>query len=111
MSQQGTSPPSAAQGRPEPGETGWVEGLGVDPARGTTQQDKGNTRMELPPDAYILDDQKDTFALRGNKYNTEGSKAIVEVNQYRMTKFDYSKDIHQYDVSKLSSPYRWSTGG
>ncbi|KAG6053290.1 hypothetical protein E4U32_007725, partial [Claviceps aff. humidiphila group G2b] len=91
MSQQGTSPPSAAEGRPEPGETGWVEGLWVDP--------QGNTRMELPSDAYILDN--DTFALRGNnanKYNTEGSKAIVEVNQYRMTKFDYSKDIHQYDV-------------
>ncbi|KAG6237720.1 hypothetical protein E4U25_002418 [Claviceps purpurea] len=98
MSQQGISPPSAAEGRPQPGETGWVEGLGVDPARGTTQQDKGNTRMELPPDAYILDDQKDTFALRGNKYNTEGAKAMVEVNQYRMTKFDFSKDIHQYDV-------------
>ncbi|KAG6298431.1 hypothetical protein E4U09_000824, partial [Claviceps aff. purpurea] len=98
MSQQGISPPSAAEGRPELGVTGWVEGLGVDPARGTAQQDKGNTRMELPPDAYILDDQKDTFALRGNKYNTEGAKAMVEVNQYRMTKFDFSKDIHQYDV-------------
>ncbi|KAG5959309.1 hypothetical protein E4U56_005050 [Claviceps arundinis] len=91
MSQQGTSPPSAAEGRPEPGETGWVEGLWVDP--------QGNTRMELPSDAYILDN--DTFALRGNnanKYNTEGSKAIVEVNQYRMTKFDCIEDIHQYDV-------------
>ncbi|KAG6045228.1 hypothetical protein E4U39_002591 [Claviceps sp. Clav50 group G5] len=98
MYQQGISSPSAAEDRPEPGETGWVEGLGVDPARGTAQQDKGNTRMELPPDAYILDDQKDIFSLRGNKYNTEGSKAMVEVNQYRMTKFDYSKDIHQYDV-------------
>ncbi|KAG6053508.1 hypothetical protein E4U32_007534 [Claviceps aff. humidiphila group G2b] len=101
MSQQGTSPSSAAQGRAEPGETRWVvrvEALGVDPARGTAQQNEGNTRMELPPDAYILHRKKDTFALRGNKYNTEGSKAIVEVNQYRMTKFDYSKDIHQYDV-------------
>ncbi|KAG6264982.1 hypothetical protein E4U47_006588 [Claviceps purpurea] len=104
MSQQGISLPSAAEasaqpeGRPEPGETGWVEGLGVDPAKSIAQQDKGNTRMELPPDAYILDDQKDKFALRGNKYNTEKNKAIVEVNQYRMTKFDFSKDIHQYDV-------------
>ncbi|KAG6103770.1 hypothetical protein E4U14_006116 [Claviceps sp. LM454 group G7] len=103
MSQQGTSPSSAAQGRAEPGETRWVvrvEALGVDPARGTAQQNEGNTRMELPPDAYILHRKKDTFALRGNKYNTEGSKAIVEVNQYQMTKFDYNlnKNIHQYDV-------------
>ncbi|KAG6012482.1 hypothetical protein E4U43_007782 [Claviceps pusilla] len=109
MSQRGRSPaPSAAApsgsrtgsaapsaGRP----SGWVAGPGFDPARSTTQQDKGNTRMELPPDAYVLDAQKDIFALRGNKYNTDGSKAIVEVNQYRMTKFDFAKKIFQYDVS------------
>lgn len=58
--------------------------------------------MELPPDAYVLDAQKDMFALRGNKFNTEGSKAIVEVNQYRMTKFDFSKKIYQYDASTSS---------
>ncbi|KAG6021931.1 hypothetical protein E4U41_002359, partial [Claviceps citrina] len=44
----------------------------------------------------MLDDQTDIFALRGNKFNTEGSKIILEVdqhrqvNQYRMTKFNFA---------------------
>ncbi|QPH10460.1 hypothetical protein C2857_001778 [Epichloe festucae Fl1] len=86
MSQRGPSPsPSAAAspgsrtGSPGPGAPGWVAGPGFDPARSSTQIEGGNTRMELPPDAYVLDAQKDMFALRGNKFNTEGSKAIVEV--------------------------------
>lgn len=54
--------------------------------------------MELPPDAYVTEGQKDLFALRGNKFNTEGSNAVVEVNQYRMKKFDFAKKIYQYDV-------------
>lgn len=54
--------------------------------------------MELPPDAYVPDTQKSMFALRGNRVNTEGKPSIVEVNQYRMKAFDFSKKIHQYDV-------------
>ncbi|KAG5948403.1 hypothetical protein E4U53_006296 [Claviceps sorghi] len=109
MSQRGHSPaPSVAAssgsriGSPAPqGSTpaGWAAGPGFDPARSNTQQEKGNTRMELPPDAYVVDAQKDIFALRGNKFNTEGSKAIIEVNQYRMKKFDFAKKIFQYDVT------------
>lgn len=56
--------------------------------------------MELPPDAYVLDTSKDIFALRGKKYNTEGSPAVVEVNQYRMKRFDFKSKIYQYDVSR-----------
>lgn len=55
--------------------------------------------MELPADAYIMDTKKSQFALRENKFNTEGKKEMIEVNQYRMTKFDFSKKIYQYDVS------------
>ncbi|KAG6027619.1 hypothetical protein E4U41_000880 [Claviceps citrina] len=108
MSQRGRSPAPPAPGpsgsghgspaRPGSGAAGWIAGPGFDPARGTSSQSKGNTRMELPPDAYVLDDQKEIFALRGNKFNTEGSKIIVEVNQYRMTKFNFAMKIYQYDV-------------
>lgn len=41
------------------------------------------------------------FATRGNKFNTEGRAEKVEVNQFRMTKFDFSKKIYQYDVSRF----------
>lgn len=58
--------------------------------------------MELPPDAYISnEDHKDVFATRGNKLNTEGRMEKVEVNQFRMTKFDFNKRIYQYDVSSI----------
>lgn len=60
--------------------------------------------MELPPDAYLSnEDRKDVFAIRGNKFNTEGRAEKVEVNQFRMTKFDFGKKIYQYDVSKVGS--------
>lgn len=55
--------------------------------------------MELPPDAYVSETKKDLFTLRGKNYNTEGTMTKIEVNQYRMTKFDFKKDIFQYDVS------------
>ena len=55
--------------------------------------------MELPPDAYLAGQNQDAFALRGDKFNTEGSNAMVQVNQYRMKKFNFSKKIQQYDVS------------
>lgn len=56
--------------------------------------------MELPPDAFFINEaQKDVFAVRDNKFNTEGRQETVEVNQFRMTKFDFNKKIYQYDVS------------
>ena len=96
------SPARSAAG---PGQPGWTQGPGFDPARMGTAK-KGNTRMELPPDAYVLDSKKSMFTLRGNKLNTEGSPAVVEVNQYRMTKFDFTKKIYQYDVSNVGT-YRF----
>ncbi|GAO18386.1 uncharacterized protein UV8b_05404 [Ustilaginoidea virens] len=100
-SQSGSGPPGSRPGTPAPsgpGASGWKAGPGYDPAKMTTHKMIENTRMELPPDAFVLDEQKDVFALRGNKLNSEGSKAIIEVNQYRMTKFDFNKKIYQYDV-------------
>ena len=57
--------------------------------------------MELPPDAYVSETKKDLFTLRGKRLNTEGKAESVEVNQYRMTKFDFTKKIYQYDVSSF----------
>jgi eukaryotic translation initiation factor 2C len=95
---QSVQSPSRSQG---PGPTSdWVQGPGHDPARPAGQrQEKGNTRLELPPDAYVSDTQKDKFVFRGNKFNTEGKPADMLVNQYRMTKFNFSRKIYQYDVS------------
>lgn len=67
---------------------------GVAPADKAT-----NTRMELPPDAYVSATSKSMFALRGNKLNTEGRETDIQVNQYRMKRFDFNKKIYQYDVS------------
>lgn len=119
MSERGRSPPrsgpgSASGGRgpsPSPSRSaasgaappaGWKPGLGFDPAR-PKDQEKGNTRMELPPDAYVSETKKDLFLLRGKNLNTEGKPAKVGLNQYRMTKFDFKKKIYQYDVSNLPS--------
>lgn len=72
--------------------------MGFDPAKPAASAEKPfNNRLELPPDAYSAN--KDMFTLRGNKLNTEGRPAPVEVNQYRMKKLDLSKKIYQYDVS------------
>lgn len=97
-----TSPARSAAVGAGPG--GFVKGPGFDPARMGSQgiQEKGNTRMELPPDAYVSDTKKDMFALRGNRLNSEGKPAQVQVNQLRMSKFDFQKKIYQYDVSSLS---------
>lgn len=64
--------------------------------------------MELPADAYITDTKKSQFALRENRFNTEGKKEMVEINQYRMKNFDFSKKIYQYDVSL---PQFWGLRG
>ncbi|KAF4967182.1 hypothetical protein FZEAL_10568 [Fusarium zealandicum] len=83
---------------------GWTPSIGFDPAKPQRQEDKGNTRMELPPDAYVSETKKDLFTLRGKKFNTEGKPEQMEVNQYRMTKFDFSKKIYQYDVFLSPNP-------
>lgn len=62
-------------------------------------QQQTNTRMELPPDAYVSDTKKSLFPLRGNKFNSEGRQEVIEVNQYRMTNFDFGKKIYQFDES------------
>ncbi|PHH72721.1 hypothetical protein CDD80_4302 [Ophiocordyceps camponoti-rufipedis] len=96
----GASPTRSASGSQPGAPGGRVVPLGFDPAKPASKPDnKGNTRMELPADAYVADTQKSIFALRGNKLNTEGKPAIIEVNQYRMKTFDFSKKIYQYDVT------------
>lgn len=88
---------SGSQGSP----SGWKKGMGFDPAKPADDKSKGNTRMELPADAYSSN--RDMFSLRGNKFNTEGKPEQMQVNQYRMKKIDLSKKIHQYDVSAQPS--------
>lgn len=92
----GSRPPSRAQSPGPP--SGYPQGIGYDPAKPTSSDDRGNTRMELPPDAYVADIKKSSFALRGKKLNSEGSPAALQVNQYRMTKFDPNVKVYQYDV-------------
>ncbi|RDA87368.1 hypothetical protein CP532_6980 [Ophiocordyceps camponoti-leonardi (nom. inval.)] len=117
MSDRGRSPPPKAGGSPsgsrgaspapsaarpaQPGAPpGRVVPMGFDPAKPAGKKaPQGNTRMELPADAYVADTQKSIFALRGNKLNTEGKPITIEVNQIRMKSFDFSKKIYQYDVS------------
>ncbi|TQW08035.1 CFIA complex component Rna14 [Cordyceps javanica] len=98
----GASPARTAAS--QPGQPGWTQGPGFDPARLGPARKAGNTRMELPPDAYVSDTRKSMFTLRGNNLNTEGSPATIEINQYRMTKFDFSKKIYQYDVALSPDP-------
>lgn len=81
---------------------GFPQSLGYDPAKPTGQDDKGNTRMELPPDAYVADSKKSLFAQRGKKLNSEGSPTNLQVNQYRMTKFNPNVKIFQFDVCYLT---------
>lgn len=80
--------------------------MGFDPAKSAPKEEKGNTRMELPADAYITATAKSEFVMRDNRFNTEGKPTFVEVNQYRMKSFDFSKKIYQYDVCTLHSQLR-----
>lgn len=98
------SPARSAQQGP----AGYPPALGQDPGRiesANSGKRAGNTRMELPPDAYVtgLPKESSAFTLRQNNLNTEGQPAMVEVNQYRMTKFNFDKKIYQYDVSTTRS--------
>jgi eukaryotic translation initiation factor 2C len=94
------SPARSASGSAAGGAAiGYQKPLGFDPAKPQGQDAQGNTRMELPPDAYVSETKKDLFTLRNGRFNTEGKAEQIEVNQYRMTKFDYNKKIYQYDVS------------
>ncbi|KAL6893135.1 Piwi domain-containing protein [Trichoderma longibrachiatum] len=97
---------SPAQGSQSGGsKPGWAPSMGFDPAKPESKDRKGNTRMELPADAFLdNEDQKDVFAVRGKNLNTEGRPEMVEVNQLRMTKFDFSKRIYQYDVVLSPEP-------
>lgn len=56
--------------------------------------------MELPPEAYSFDNNKDMFCLRGNKYNSEGVQDSVLSNSIRITSMNLEKKIHQFDVSR-----------
>ncbi|KAF4453519.1 hypothetical protein F53441_3832 [Fusarium austroafricanum] len=99
------SPARSATGSAAAGpSTGFPKPLGFDPAKTPGQDNQGNTRMELPPDAYVSETKKDLFTLRKGRFNTEGKPEQIEVNQYRMTKFDFNKKIHQYDVSLSPQP-------
>ncbi|KAM0239003.1 hypothetical protein ACHAP5_008441 [Fusarium lateritium] len=98
------SPARSASGSAAGGPAGYPKPLGFDPAKPQKQEDQGNTRMELPPDAYVMESRKDLFTLRNNRFNTEGKAEMIEVNQYRMTKFDFSKKIYQYDVFISPNP-------
>ncbi|KAM0503725.1 hypothetical protein ACHAP8_002966 [Fusarium lateritium] len=99
------SPARSATGSAGGPAGGYAKPLGYDPARLVVkQEDQGNTRMELPPDAYISETKKDMFTLREGRFNTEAKPEMIEVNQYRMTKFDFNKKIYQYDVVLSPSP-------
>lgn len=97
----GSSPAPSGSGQPGPSAApGWTAGPGFDPAKpASSGLDKPNTRMELPPEAYLLDKGKDAFCLRGQKYNTEGTQDLVHTNSIRITKVNLDKKIHQFDVS------------
>ncbi|KAL4730323.1 Protein argonaute [Fusarium chlamydosporum] len=102
--QSSKSPARSATGSAGGSAGGYAKPLGYDPAKPQRQEDQGNTRMELPPDAYISETKKDMFTLRNGRFNTEGRPEQIEVNQYRMTKFDFSKKIYQYDVVISPNP-------
>ena len=95
--EQGPPSSSPARSRPASPSPAGQAPLGYDPAK--PNKTMVNTRMELPAEAYLTENTKDIFPVRGQKLNTEGQVIQLEVNQYRMTKFNFSKKIYQYDVS------------
>ncbi|KAF7547263.1 hypothetical protein G7046_g9055 [Stylonectria norvegica] len=105
-SRQASPSRSAASGPSSSGAAAaaYKQPLGYDPAKPPAKEERGNTRMELPPDAYLTDTKKDVFTLRGKQLNTDGQSALIDVNQYRMMKFDFGKKIYQYDIQLSPEP-------
>lgn len=95
------SPAPSGSGQSGGAAAGWQAGPGYDPARLSSgaQDRKYNTRMELPPEAYLTTQGKDVFCLRGQKVNTEGAPDMIHTNSIRVTKVNLSKKIYQFDVS------------
>lgn len=91
---QSQSPSRSGRGSPSlPKQSPYGPGLGYDPAKSgvaVSGRRQDNKRLDLPADAF-MDHKQGTFPLRGNKFNTEGRQDMVEVNQYRMTQFDFQK--------------------
>ncbi|KAH8819457.1 eukaryotic translation initiation factor-like protein 2C 2 [Xylogone sp. PMI_703] len=94
--------PSQGSGRggANPPPTPFGQGLGYDPAKPIKKQTViTNTRMELPPAAYALDNPVNfpsDLPLRPAT-NTVGKPVQLRVNQYKVTAWP-EKDIYQYDI-------------
>ncbi|KAF9873507.1 eukaryotic translation initiation factor 2c [Colletotrichum karsti] len=89
--------------------------MGFDPAKptgGAQEKDQGNTRIDLPAEAYTVGaDSKNAggvpFAKRPG-YNTSGKACNLEVNQYRVKSWNDKMSIYQYDVSITPVPLKYN---
>jgi eukaryotic translation initiation factor 2C len=118
-------PPSPTQ-RSQPGSLRGAEApnyptpLGYDPGRlGESQSQRGNNRIDLPPEAYLAvsfnglkkfrnycaysnkpQKPSDGKFTRRPGFNKSGKEIPIDVNQFRLASIGNS-DIYQYDVSCL----------
>ena len=98
-------PPSSPTRSPAGSATGsapvnpFQKGLGFDPARSVTEGNvpASNRRLELPPEAYMVEPLDRQFARRPG-YNENGKKISVELNHYAVVKRKDNFRVYQYDV-------------
>ncbi|PKS13025.1 hypothetical protein jhhlp_000366 [Lomentospora prolificans] len=88
----------------EKGKTPFGRGMGYDPAKPEQiPKNKFNSRVDLPPEAYMKEPIDNRFTKRPG-FNTTGRVISVDVNQFAVTSINQSLKIYQYDISVTPVP-------
>ncbi|ROT35771.1 argonaute [Sodiomyces alkalinus F11] len=94
---------------PQSGQAGYSTPLGYDPAR-TSTEDKGNTRLDLPLEAYITAERLRNAGIqafaRRPKTTPIGKPVDLEVNQFRVNSWNDQARAYQFDVSITPAPLK-----
>ncbi|KAM0278769.1 hypothetical protein ACHAQH_004960 [Verticillium albo-atrum] len=86
--------------------------LGYDPAKPAPKpdQDKGNTRLDLPPEAYMSAERLQNpgfqpFAKRPG-FNKTGTPVPLEINQFKVAAWSTDCRIYQFDITISPVPLK-----
>ncbi|KAF3360877.1 hypothetical protein VDGD_10484 [Verticillium dahliae] len=106
------SSPQRSQSGSQSGKPSFPPTLGYDPAKPAVkpEQDRGNTRLDLPPEAYMSAERLKNpgfqpFAKRPG-FNKTGTPVPLEINQFKVASWSTDCRIYQFDISISPIPLK-----
>ncbi|KAM0324838.1 hypothetical protein ACHAQA_007804 [Verticillium albo-atrum] len=104
--------PARSRSGSQSGKPNFPKPLGYDPAKPPPKpdQDKGNTRLDLPPEAYMSAERLrnpgfQPFAKRPG-FNKTGTPVPLEVNQFKVASWNIECRIYQFDITISPVPLK-----